>query len=76
MTTKKHPRKMHLAILGGMSLSALSLASAAVIADDDGSTFPAGGSGWGGNWTVNSASAASDGSVINLTQTGLRTDSS
>jgi hypothetical protein len=71
MRTKIHPLKTHLAILGGMSLSALSIASAAVIASDDGSAFPAGGSGWGGNWTVNSASAASNGSVINLTQTGI-----
>lgn len=73
MTTKKHPLKMHLAILGGISISAMPLASAAtVIASDDGSSFPAGGSGWGGGWTLTPSvvSAASDGSVINVTHTG------
>lgn len=75
MTTKKHPRNMHLAILGGMSLSALPLASAAtVIASDDGSVFPNGGSGWAGSWTTTAASAASNGSVINFTQTATATD--
>jgi MYXO-CTERM domain-containing protein len=65
---------MYLALLGGISLSALPLASAAVIASDDGNAFPAGGSGWGGNWTLTNSTAASDGSVINFTQTGTATD--
>jgi hypothetical protein len=72
---KRQHRNMRLAILGGISISAMPLASAAtVVASDNGSTFPNGGSGWGSDWTVTNASAASDGSVINFTQTATATD--
>jgi hypothetical protein len=65
---------MQIALLGGISISAMPFASAAVIASDNGSSFPGGGSGWGGNWTTTNASGASNGSVINFTQTATATD--
>jgi hypothetical protein len=62
-------------ILWGLVLVASPLVSAAtVVATDDGSTYPNGGTGWPSNWVTQVSTATSDGSVIQYSQTAAAQD--
>jgi hypothetical protein len=69
------PLKAPISVFCGMVLFPVSMASAAtVIATDDGSIYPNGGTGWTGGWITQVSAAASDGSAIQYSQNAAAQD--